>query len=345
MHDAIVVGSGPAGAAAAIGLARRDYDVVLLDKHTFPRAKVCGDALLPGTLGALARAGVDIEKDFDLSALYPIRRVQIATSCGTVHTTELPDGPPGSGCFGCARERFDLVLHELAVRAGARFVRGTATELIVHGDFGDGVVLDQDGIEQEVPSRLVLFADGSASARGKPVLSADHRPKRRLLGIRGYLRGFDVHPNTAEFYWNPADLRGHAWVVPIREDCANIGCMLGSASDESDVAALQAHLDKFLALPQIQTRIPRDGTLENVGIGAVRVNGPGLGERAVAGALMLGDAAGFAAPVSGQGIRNALLSGALAAEVAGEALETNDFTADTLAKYTALCLKEFALGV
>ena len=74
--DVAVVGAGPAGATAALHLARRGLRVALVDRHRFPRDKVCGDALIPDAIHALERCG-----------LYDTVRAHGITMCGYIPTT------------------------------------------------------------------------------------------------------------------------------------------------------------------------------------------------------------------------------------------------------------------
>src|SRR5690242_308909 len=71
--DALVLGAGPAGSAAAWALARAGLDVVLVDQHSFPRDKVCGDALIPDALGAIQAMGLRSVVDAEAAHLPELR--------------------------------------------------------------------------------------------------------------------------------------------------------------------------------------------------------------------------------------------------------------------------------
>ena len=119
--DVIIVGAGPAGATAATYLARAGVDVLLLEKSTFPREKVCGDGLTPRGVKQVLALGIDVSGDDWMKN----RGLRVVGGGVTLELDwpDLADFPP----FGLVRPRrdFDEMLAQLAVKAGARLRQAT----------------------------------------------------------------------------------------------------------------------------------------------------------------------------------------------------------------------------
>jgi len=146
--EIVVLGAGPAGAVAAAELAARGRDVLLVDRATFPRPKVCGCCLGPAGVGILASLGLD---DL-LATATPLAQVSLGTASGTV---DLPF--EGSRVLG--RDRLDPALIEAAVARGVRTrfgVRGTVTpdDRVRLGAGPDG--------EASITPAAIVVADGLA---------------------------------------------------------------------------------------------------------------------------------------------------------------------------------------
>src|SRR5215472_15825308 len=127
--DAIVVGAGPAGSSAAYWLASAGLDVILLEKATLPREKVCGDGLTPRGTRALLDMGIDVSQD---AGWLSNRGLRVIGGGQRLHLDwpELTSFPP----YGLVRPRADLdaLVAQQAVKAGARLhEQTTITETIV----------------------------------------------------------------------------------------------------------------------------------------------------------------------------------------------------------------------
>src|SRR5207249_1225186 len=151
--DAVVVGAGPAGSVAARELARRGLKVILVDKATFPRHKVCGCCLNLAALAVLERVGLG-----ELPArcgAFPLRRVRIAAH-GREAMLPLPGG------VSLSRRSLDAVLVRAAQEAGVVFLPGTqATPADAAADLRC-IRLHQGQRKVSVFARLVLAANGLA---------------------------------------------------------------------------------------------------------------------------------------------------------------------------------------
>lgn len=304
--DVAVVGAGPAGAAAAITLARAGRRVVVLDKATFPRDKICGDGLTTGALRLLESLGVRPEA---IASWTPVDDIHVVSPSRHVATFPLPRD---RGAYAVVARRADLdaAIVDRAREAGAE-VREGAT-VVGAEQHGDRVVLTlADG--STVSAAHVVGADGMWS------------PLRKLLGtgVPGYLgdwhafrQYFDHTGPQARDLWvwfEPDLLPGYAWSFPLPGGGANVGFGIqrGAKIATKEMKALWPEL---LARPHIAAVLGPDATPSGRHQAwpiPARVDEVVLAHGRV---LWVGDAAAATDPMTGEGIGQALLTGMLAAE-------------------------------
>lgn len=332
--DAVVVGAGPAGATAALGLARGGARVCLLERAKLPRIKLCAGWV---TWGALRAAGID-------PADYPgtIQPFAGAVVFGRASDRPLETRYRGPASFGIIRSELDAHLAWRAARAGARLRDGAGVRALRIADRRGGpggrsplfeITLD-DGTAVRAP--LAIGAGGQFCPVARAI-GAAAAPEEELVICRegevrldeAALRRATPHYGLPELYAEP-DLRGYAWYVT-KGPYLNVGLgRLGRAGG----ADLKAAAARFLA------RLERLGRFRGIAPPplkghAYRVRDGAPRRLAEAGVLLAGDAAGLAADYSGEGIRPAIESGALAAEHALGALAAGDCSAPSLARYEA----------
>jgi 2-polyprenyl-6-methoxyphenol hydroxylase-like FAD-dependent oxidoreductase len=320
--EVVVVGAGPAGSTVALLLARAGVRVRILERTPFPRRKVCGEYLNAGAVLALARLGL---LDTVRAAGSPLHGVRLVAPGAA--PVALPFPAPA---LACAREQLDALLLDAACAAGAQVERARVDELLREGERCVGVrARDERGETVERHARIVVGADGTGSlvARRLGLARAPRRGARWAVG--GHFTGLGALEGRIEMYvgggayfaLNPLDaMTTNVMVVVPRARLAQ-----WSADLDGGVGAAAATLAHGARSFAGTTRV---GARVSVGPLAHEVRG-----RCAPGALLVGDAAGFLDPFTGQGVALALLDAEHAAEAILAALRAPTSESTAFAAY------------
>ncbi len=309
-RDVVVVGAGPAGAATAILLRSRGHDVLLLDSARFPRDKICGEGISPGAWPLLDAIGAAAA--VRRLAPYPLRGMTLTAPDGTVVRGTYRDVPcPG---FALRRRDLDAALAAVAREADVEMREGARVVELLRRDGHVAGVVDADGAA--IPARLVIGADGRRSVVARKLgLLREHR-RLRKFAVRGYWDGVQGLEERGEMHVARA---GYCGVAPLSPTSANVAFVV----DRREMPAAGGDLEAFYR--RTLARWPR--LLERLGRAALREPPRAIGPLALdarrlswPGMLLVGDAAGFYDPFTGEGVTLALRSAALAAEVGSAAL-------------------------
>ncbi len=328
--DVIVVGAGPGGSSAAYHLARAGLDVLLLEKSTFPREKVCGDGLTPRAVKQLVGMGISLEPE---DGWFPNKGIRIVGG-GVRIELDWPELSSYPG-FGLVRTRrgFDEIVARAAQRAGARLTEGvTVTGPVLDEATGQiaGVTAretaagnDEKGAERTYRARLVVAADGNSS-RLSLAMGLRKRDDRPLgVAIRTYYtspRHDDDYLETWLELWDGnALLPGYGWIFGVGDGTSNVGLGLLNTSSSFGNTDYRAMLRNWLA-----TMPAEWGFTEETQVGPVRGAALPMGfnrtPHYTKGLLLVGDAGGMVNPFNGEGISTAMESGEIAAQVIVQAL-------------------------
>ncbi len=304
--DAVVVGGGPAGAAAAITLARAGRQVVLVDRARFPRDKTCGDGLTTGALRLLEDLGLD---PASVASWHVVEDVVVRSPSGHEVLFPLPRGR-GTYAAVARRTHLDAAVLDLARAAGAKVLDGHACTGARQDD--ERVVLKVQGIG-DVHARYAIGADGMWSPLRRHLGLAVPGYRGEWHAFRQYFTGVAPRATTDLFVWfDPDLLPGYAWSFPLPDGRANVGfgiqrggkVAVGDMQDVWSDLLERPHIRAVLgdtAAPEAPHKAwPIPARIDDVQLTAGRV-------------LWVGDAAAATDPMTGEGIGQALLTGILAA--------------------------------
>ena len=323
--DVIVVGAGPGGSAAAHALAQSGLDVLVLEKTTFPREKVCGDGLTPRAVKTLLDMGIDTTPANGF-----IRNRGLRIIGGDVKIElpwpELASWPD----YGLVRPRldFDELIARTAQQAGARLQEHTNVTAPLLDPAGRvvGVTakVGPDKVETTYRAPLVIAADGS-SARLALQLGIGKRDDRPMgVAVRRYFTSprhdDDMLESWLELRAPGGDLLpGYGWVFGVGDGTSNVGLGIlntTKAWQDTDYKKLMA---RWTGSMPAEWQYDEEHATGPVRGGALPM-GFNRQPHYTRGLLLVGDAAGAVNPFNGEGIAYAMESGRLAAEIAVQAL-------------------------
>ncbi len=336
--DVIVAGGGPAGSATAAALARAGCRVVLFEREVFPRRKPCGDYVNPGAAAALDRLGV---RDAVVrSGARPVGGMHVAGPRGDAATLWFADRPGWS----LPRRVLDAILLAEAARAGVRVYEGATVAAVARQGPRMTVAVQfrgRGGAEAHTAA-LVVGADGlrSAVARAAGIEGASRRGRYTVgsyvagLAPLGGAGGLDV----GEIHLRPDRYCGVAYLPG---GIANVTLALGRAVIQGWRGKVrEGYWRELLAFPGLCDRLGRARQAAAVaGAGPLAYRR----RRCVADGIMLvGDAATYIDPLTGQGVYLALRGAELAVPTALRALDGAGPRRAALAAYERRRDREFA---
>jgi flavin-dependent dehydrogenase len=316
LDDALIVGAGPAGSVAATVLARAGARVRIVDRATFPRDKLCGDTVNPGTLMMLGR--------LQLSAAVEHLGLRLDGMLVTGEGGVAVEGRYPNVLHGrsISRRELDCALLNEAVVAGADFEAPvTVREAIVSERGGacvvEGVMARASGFLRPLHARVTIAADGRRSTLAFGLGLAHHPARPRRWAIGAYLEQAGGMSAWGEMHIRCGRYIG---VAPVPGNIANVCLVQPSGAGDADMRHPEHVLFRGLAAdPLLRDRFANARLLRPpIVLGPLAVDVTG---GAIDGLILAGDAAGFIDPMTGDGLRFAVRGGELAALAALRALE------------------------
>lgn len=317
--DVLVVGAGPAGAAAAAWIARMGRDVVLADAATFPRDKTCGDGLTPRAVAELDRLGLT-----EWLRGFGTNRGLRAAGFGQELLLPWPGGSLPDWGSAVPRTTLDARIRQAALDEGAVGVEGARAVDVERDPDGrvSGVVFQFDGTKlKTLTCRWLVVADGVRSPLGRVLGREWHRDTAYGVAGRSYVKS-----ERSDDPWISSHLElrgqqdellpGYGWIFPLSDGEVNLG--VGALATSRRPANLQIRplMEHYANLRRAEwglgpdLRLPTSALLP-MGGAVSHVAGPNW--------ILVGDAAGCVNPLNGEGIDYGMETGRVGAELLDEA--------------------------
>jgi geranylgeranyl reductase family protein len=323
-----ILGAGPAGAACAAHLGQLGVrDVVLVDRHDFPRDKTCGSGLSPKGIKTLKDLGVwhDVEPHS-----YGISGIRLVTPGGL---ESWQSAGTKAEAVVCERRILDHKILQRAVARGTEFIPNfNATAILEKGGRVEGI-RSSEGVE--IRARFVIIAGGAHCRVGLPDAE---RPRETIQAIMGWWTGVPFRPHHVEMVFDKMVAPYYGWLFPEGDDRVNIGITyedVKGAPKHNARELFQRFLDKHYG-----ARIADAKEIKSwKGHPVVWNFTPEKLTRK--GALVVGESGLMTHPATAEGIYQAMRSGMLAAEAISD-ITSRGFQEETaFASYEAACRKTF----
>jgi len=309
--SAVIIGAGPAGAICALMLARAGHKVLVLDKHEFPRHKICGDQLIPDSLKLLERLGI-----LDRVTPHGVAQDRIRVfSPGQIDILV-----PGR-FLGIRRYELDHILMQTAVEAGATFAQGSVVD-IAPSPTGEAQVVVED-VASPLRARIVVLATG-ASVNLADRLGLIERRRPSAVAMRAYFES-DYRLDESILSYDQSLVPGYAWIFRVSDRVYNIGCGLRFGPEGDSPDNLRPRIAAFLREFPLARELVRRGRRVSEFRGApLRCGLDGTRGFVRDNLVCVGEVIGTTFPFTGEGIGKAMHSGLIAAEVVSRVLQADD---------------------
>jgi geranylgeranyl reductase family protein len=336
----LIVGAGPAGAAAAYYLAKNGINTLVLERQVFPRDKVCGDFVGPAAVAELEAMGVTAQPEFQSCNV--IKKAAVYLDGEELIVSDFPSLGGFEGRV-IPRKQLDGWIVAAAKAAGAKIWESTlVTAVEFKAEAVEAQIKTPSGT-QTLRAPLLIAADGTNSIIAHK-LHGEAPPKaNRNVGVRGYFTGVLGETDQADMHFSSDSFPGYCWLFPTSKDQANVGVgvLLETFPKCSQPRELFFQLiNQDAALKARLKNAQFTGKLEAYPINTYNPQRALTADRV----MLIGEAAGLVNPINGEGIQYALLSGKWAAQTATNAIQSGNFSKAAFEAYASRIQTELAAG-
>lgn len=322
MYDVIISGAGPAGSKCAEVLAKNGFKVALIEKDTNWR-KPCAGAVSSRVFKYFPQLReTDFQKIHGIG-IYSANYNKLEYSWQGIRESSI----------NVDRLEFDKILQEIAIDRGAElFDKNLSYEFITKNGKKIGIKTKSPSGINEFEGRIIIIADGMGS---KLAFKSGIRKKWNIENI-GLLKcailegNTNLNENFINIFFQP--YVGYGWIFPLKDNRFNIG--VGTWAEENLNYNVNDLYKDFLK-KNCEVNILLKEQYKEIWSASYPIPALGVLERSLYGEniMIVGDAAGFVSPISGEGIHASIVSGFVAGETAVKALEEGNVSIETLKRY------------
>ncbi len=342
-YPVVIAGAGPAGATVSMFLENEGIKHLVLEKDTFPRDKICGDAVSSKALDIVARLKPDAVKTFAGEQDKALLTAGIQFTAPNGKSVDIafpkPDRELPIG-FISRRIIFDNFLFNLlqGSKHAEIWQNADLKDAIYHSNGGVSLTVNHNGNEKSITTKLVIGADGARSVVKRKLQGFEQDDNHYCGGIRAYYNNVEgLHPqNYLELHFMKELLPGYFWIFPLPNGAANVGMGMLSRDIKRKKANLRKELLNIVENHPVMKKRFANASLDGNIVGWGLPFGSKKRELTGDNFILTGDAASLIDPFTGEGIGNAVVSGLVASRIAKKAIGTNNYSKQTLSEYDSI---------
>ena len=341
-YSVVIAGAGPAGATVSMFLENEGIKHLLLEKDTFPRDKICGDAVSSKALEIIARLKPDAVKSFgeDRGKTLLTHGIQFSAPNGKSVDIAFPK-PKGNLPIGFISRRMDFdnfLFNQLENSKHAKIWQNADLKDAVYKNDGVSLTINHNGTDKTVTTKLIIGADGARSVVKRKLQGFEQDDNHYCGGIRAYYNNVGgLHPeNYLELHFMKELLPGYFWIFPLPNGGANVGMGMLSRDIKRKKANLRKELLNIVENHPVMQKRFANATLDGNIVGWGLPFGSKKRELSGNNFILTGDAASLIDPFTGEGIGNAVVSGLVASRIAKKAIESDNYSKEALSEYDSI---------
>ena len=337
MYDLIIVGAGPAGTTAALYAERNNLNCIVVDKATFPRDKICGDALSGKSVRIFDE--LNLTKEIEQLDGSEINRITFGGPNHKHFDVHLKGNKKNNYItkgFVIPRKVFDYFLFKKAKEVTEILEGLKVKDLIYKNGKPVGIKgVNRKGDEQIIEAPIILGCDGAHSIISRKLDAYKKDMEHTAVAIRCYFEGVEGLSNQIELHYIKEVKPGYFWLFPAGGNKANIGIGLSKNDAKKEDRTLTNIMEDVTQSQYFKERFSNAKPLEkpkgwNLPMGSIHRKNYGDGY------MLLGDAAGLVDPFTGEGIGNAMVAAKYAISTAKKAKDKGDYSKNVLSEYDQL---------